>query len=741
MIKYTRKTFIIMYPTFEKFKEKVIDNAVKTTGLTETPFYLDDSKRPFNSKLIYNALINNGAENWLSLNNEKVQNGKMINWYISISIKLSGKMINLQKEFFEKLDAKNLLSNLTDTYNIDAENLYNVVENIYSESPLKENIGKGTTNKPKDKTLTIQINKSKVRQEFIDIAESLKKSTFDFADAISKIINDPTLKNMWEINPELDAEIKLEGLIDLTSYNKLLVIKVLLETEIKNLENFTGNLISLSYFNSIINTLKTKVDNLKLDFDAEKLNFQAEIARLDRDISANLLKINSNTATLADKLNKIIYDNHLLEFESLKNKVNGIIQNPTIDPQVAENIKAISKNRENININLNNLNTFKSLNLEKKGIYKDIGGTLSNDNLKNAFEGGDGNNDEYLVLNDIINNSNNLFKNVEGKEIFALISGNWFLDHFKKGQNLGSDFSRMGNSDFICFYKENNNLIHIIISNFKITNARYTTLNKITGNYSSFLKPLDFSIPLNWINNNKVLNYDTPIFIDNEFKEIQNSFIKKEIESNLKMGVPIFAVRLTKATNDPNFSNDGVEIVANNKNYMQDKPVIVEKKGNNIRLTINYKNPLPFGIFNFKFLLIKSGEFWVNLKLVNDNLFSKYTYESKSNYSSSARAGTWKSKLTNDNKIILECSGQKAEINYRIGNNNFVWIVRSFSSSRSFSLNSYGTHQEIHNGEIRSNDNSNISGSPLIIDIIKRGGGDFNLDAETIFIQTEEIGG
>ena len=524
-------------------------------------------------------------------------------------------------------------------------------------------------------------------------------------------------KKIKEIFPQLT-----NPLVDTQHLEDGSVTRIKLEQAIQTLLETLTNKTTSNQSKTVANEKQIEVVKRNIG------NYGNNLQTIDTKVEQNKNDIAKNKKGMGD-----IQTNLILEQQNIStNKV-----------AIAKNTKKL----DNFDVDVNKWH--KGLNLDKKGVYKDIGGTLSNDNLKKAFEGGDGNNDEYLVFNDIIRNDTNLFKSINGYPHYALIKGNWLVNHLQDGTNIGTDFNNLIGTQAIIFEEPtpDTTYIYFYVSDTKIYRMIY---NNNTGNYGSIsLRNFSNSVKqrsINWAVGDKTLNEETPIFIDDEYKTLGNTFIKKgDIVGNVKTAVPFFTVLFKKDTNEfANSSNysDNIDVIANNVEYMNDNPVeITQRNSSTIRVKLNFKKALPNGIFKLRLLLNKSKEQWVDFDLVNSNLFANYLYESVSNYSSSARNGSWRDLNPTShptNKEFFRSSGQQAEVNLIFGNNGIKWIYRTGTSSRASSWTSYGTHQVYHTGEIRSNDNTKlISGEPLIFDITGSG---IILKKDTMIFLTEEIG-
>ena len=544
-----------------------------------------------------------------------------------------------------------------------------------------------------------------------------------------------------------------------------------------------------------LSLIDKEIDNLKnsLNDKNDKTTFQNHVTDFETYKNQKLTNLKFDTNTILGTIlqfgstpgNKLT-DNSITRTQLSQSVIDALDKNVTFTGGIVANNTVFNKNVEikgtlNLaNVDLSNRrNSLKVLNIDqtllviqaalktklltenlnmfKKGIYMDIGaswpgqpgsGQASNLELKKSFDSiSPRDNNEYLVLRDIIQHAK--LVTINGIEQFALIEGNWLVDHLKKGQNLGSDFTRYAGTKIISF--STNDLITYNIYFYKSDNDyALITYNEVSDNFLqlryTLLSNEQKNNLINWVNEGKVLNYDTPIFIDGVFKKLNEAFINKgNVKGEIKTSVPFFTVLFKKDTNEfANSSNisDNLEVIANNTEYMEDNPVeVTQRNSNTIRVKFNFKKALPNGIFKLRLLLNKNKETWVNMNLVNSNLFSNYLYESTSNYSSASRNGSWRDRNPTaypTNKEFMRSSGQQAEVNIIFGNNGILWTYRTGTGSRASSWTSYGTHQIFHTGEIRSNDkNKPISGEPIIFDISATG---IILKKSTMIFLTEEIG-
>ena len=418
---------------------------------------------------------------------------------------------------------------------------------------------------------------------------------------------------------------------------------------------------------------------------------------------------------------------------------------------IARNKVAIGDNTRHIDLNtkvLQNLDNIdewhKGLNLDKKGVYKELPSPLGNYDLEAVFNGGDGNNDEYLVFNDIVRNDANLFMDINGVKQFALIEGNWLVNHLKTGTNVGTDFDNLIGTQAIVFSAASpiHTTIYFIISETKIYSMEY---NSNTGNYKNItlknnLLESSKKRYIYWANNQKVLNKETPIFIDDNYKQLSDAFINKgNVSGNVKHNIPIFTAIFNQNSFVGMNSANVVSILENNTDYMQNTPIeITQPSTAIIKVKFNWKQALSGGIYKLRFLLNKGKEQWVNFEIQNANLFSKYTYVSTSNYSDASRKGSWSTKLVdNSNKLFMRSSGKQAEVNIIFGNNGEIWTYRTGTGSRASSFGSFGTEQEFRNGQINSNDNTNVSAEPFEFHITASG---IILEKDTIISLEKVIG-
>ena len=604
-----------------------------------------------------------------------------------------------------------------------------------------------------------RISMPRAYQQFLEIigktfADYQKGAIEHFKAETNLIVDTQHLEDESVTKAKLEKLLQtlLETLTNKTTANetKSIANEKATETIKRDIGNYGNN----------IQTLDTKIEQNKND-----------LSRTKTSVSSNSAKIRTNEGEITNLKNKSIANEKATE--TIKRDIGNYGNNiQTLDTKIEQNKNDLSRTKTSVSSNSAKIRTNEGeiTNLKNKSsgvTLNDVdkwhnGMRLYNqldtetpreyfahndkDHYKKIFDDTlPKNNNEYLVLRNIITDIENddAFLTINGVQQIGFNKG-WLLDHLQlrvsQASDVGTDFKQLINSTTITFFEKTSDVVGIYFSS-SFAEVHELDYTKSTGNFSSITKRAfspdhkTYTTYIKWLHTPKHLSHDTPYYDNNlNYKNLEDAFINKgNVSGNIKHNIPLLTAIFSKNSNQSNFLN----ILENNTDYMQDNPIIVSQRNlSNVRVTFNWKKPLSAGIYKLRFLLNKNRETWVDFKLVNANLNAWYIYESKSNYSASARSGRWSQQLT-EGKRFLRSSGKQAEVNLIFGNNGDVWTYRTGTGSRASSKGSYGTHQMFHSGEINSNDNTNVSAKPLVIDITATG---LVLDSNTIISLEKVIG-